>query len=561
MYVFVYGSLCKHQKNHDLLNEAVLYAEQAWTAGSLYTGSSYYPLLIKDDTSITYGELYELNENTLEHLDFLEGHTSKEPLFKRESALVGTEKGDVEAFVYYWPHATEGTHVPFNDWKVHQMTADPFIYYFAYGSCMDHVRFTEHKVDHLFTELKGKGELEHYRLGFSHHLSDGGRADIIEDTGHSVEGVVYEISENALEYLYQREGVNTGGYRPTVVDLILNDDTLVQALSFTVLDKKDDLTPPLHYASEIHRGGSKYLSPHYMTGIEQRFLNDLPVRDFYDYLQKRSRKKMIQTMWSKFTARDFSTQQYVNFTHRSSADEAIIIVHGITAELDHQREFASSCTRNADVFLPILRGYVQNRGDIGYIGQFDDDLFDFIHFIEAKGYEKITLIGHSMGCANILRLIRKNPLLADEYIFVAPFFHPRLPVYHEDATEQPEPRTDVDYTVYDKKVFFLMILHKMNIHRFNQHTVAEIPDEFHHSGRLHLSFRLLVSRFLEHIPSTIFEGIENRISIYVGEKDEIIQHEQLRDWVKEKWGHEVQFIKGTDHNHILHHPDLHEAIS
>lgn len=271
---------------------------------------------------------------------------------------------------------------------------------------------------------------------------------------------------------------------------------------------------------------------------------------------------MIQTVWSKYIARDFTPLQYISFLKKSNYEEAFILVHGITAELHHQKAFAEQCKRHADVFLPILRGYDQSpkRGDIDFIGQYDDDLFDFVHYIENKGYKKITLIGHSMGCANILRLMKKNPETAFEYIFVAPFFHPRLPVYHDEATEQSNDRTDVDYTVYDKKVMLLMTLYKMNINRFNNRQVAEIPDEFHHSGRLSLSFRLLVSRFLEKIPSDLFDGINNRVSIYVGDQDEVIKHEKIQKWTKKKWGIDIEIIKGTDHNHILRNPLFHQLL-
>ncbi|GEN53998.1 alpha/beta hydrolase [Halobacillus faecis] len=269
---------------------------------------------------------------------------------------------------------------------------------------------------------------------------------------------------------------------------------------------------------------------------------------------------MTAVKWSSYIARDFTRLQYAVLKERASAKEAIIIIHGITAEFHHHEGFADECTRDADIYFPVLRGYDQSlkRGDIDYIGQYDDDLFDFLHFIEKKGYEKVTLVGHSMGCANLLRLIQKNKTAASEYLFIAPFFHPTLPVYHEDATEQSSDRTDVDYTVFDKRVMLLMTLYKMNIHRFNNRTVAEIPDEFNKSEKLTLSFRLLASRFLEKIPPELLNDVKDRISIYVGSKDEVLLHEEFKRYAKEQWNVPVCIIQGTDHNHILHHPQLHK---
>ncbi|MYL48547.1 alpha/beta fold hydrolase [Halobacillus litoralis] len=270
---------------------------------------------------------------------------------------------------------------------------------------------------------------------------------------------------------------------------------------------------------------------------------------------------MTEPHWSSHIARDFTRLQYaVLKKSASSAKEAIIIIHGITAEFHHHEAFADECLRESDIYFPVLRGYDQSpkRGDIDYIGQYDDDLFDFIHFIEKKGYEKVTLAGHSMGCANLLRLIQKNKSAASEYLFIAPFFHPTLPVYREEATEKSSDRTDVDYTVFDKKVMLLMTLYKMNFHQFNDRTVAEIPDEFNKSEKLTLSFRLLASRFLEKIPPELLKDIKDKVSIYVGSEDEVLLHDEFQRYVKDHWNVDVTIIQGTDHNHILHHPQLHK---
>ncbi|KHE66830.1 alpha/beta fold hydrolase [Halobacillus sp. BBL2006] len=272
---------------------------------------------------------------------------------------------------------------------------------------------------------------------------------------------------------------------------------------------------------------------------------------------------MVETTWRTYHARDFTRLQYVFHESRKGQGKyAIILIHGITAELSHQEKFAQAIKVEADVFLPILRGYDQlnKRGDLTYIGHYDNDLFDFIHHIKKMGYEKIILAGHSMGCANILRLLSQNRNIADQFVFISPFFHPTLPVYRDDATEQFKPETDVDYTVYQKKIILLMTLYKMNIHRFSHKTVAIIPDEFDDSGILQLSFRLMASRFLEKIPSDLFEGIENQVFTFVGGKDEVVVAEQLESWYREKFDLELNIIEETDHNHILHDSNFHHRL-
>ncbi|ARI77332.1 gamma-glutamylcyclotransferase [Halobacillus mangrovi] len=287
MKVFVYGSLCKSLENHHYLKDAKLLSEHAWLYGELFSGFSYYPLLVKNPHAKTFGELYEINENTLNKLDRLEGFNQSDPdsLFQREKATVFIEDQPLEAYTYYFPHQRKGAPVPHGNWKVARMLKQKKLKYFAFGSCMDQERFRSGKVDHLFKNVLGCGKLDGYDLTFSHHKHDGGRADIIEKQGTRVEGIVYEISHEALHYLYKREGVYSNGYRPVVVEVELNNQ-LVSALSFTVIEKDTDLTPPLHYAREIHRGGSPYLSADYIESLEKRFMEDLPVKGFEKYLSE-----------------------------------------------------------------------------------------------------------------------------------------------------------------------------------------------------------------------------------------------------------------------------------
>lgn len=288
--VFVYGSLCKYQENHHYLKGATCLSEQAYVRGRLYSGPSYYPLLMKDEEFVTFGELYEVNTDCLSELDELEGYSdsTSDPLFLREKVDIHTEQGTVEAFTYFWPHEPEGSPVLYNDWKVHRYIEQQSLYYFAFGSCMDEERLISHGVHRLFSEVIGKGVLEDYRLAFSCPFEDGSRADIREDRGQYVEGVVYHINKEALRYLYKREGVESKTYRPTIVTLKKSDGKSVQALSFTVVEKEKDTAPPLHYAIEIHRGGSKHLCPTYMTHLEDMFCERFQVVDFKDYLEKRS---------------------------------------------------------------------------------------------------------------------------------------------------------------------------------------------------------------------------------------------------------------------------------
>ncbi|MCA0968976.1 alpha/beta hydrolase [Halobacillus litoralis] len=273
---------------------------------------------------------------------------------------------------------------------------------------------------------------------------------------------------------------------------------------------------------------------------------------------------MTKETWKTYRGRDFSKLQYAYYEHKKGKQRtALIMIHGITAELEHHKKLSSALQMDADVFLPVLRGYdrLNKRGDLDYFGQYDDDLLDFIHYIQKQGYDTVILAGHSMGCANILRLIHHQPQAADYYLFLSPFFHPTLPVYRDDATDQFKPETDVDYTVYSKKAMLLMTLHKFNLSQFSHKTVAEIPDEFEGHGKLSLSFRLLASRFLEKLPENPFEGMESRVMTILGDQDEVIRPEAFLQWYEEAFHQKALLIQNTDHNHILHDEEMHQEIA
>ncbi|WP_173916369.1 gamma-glutamylcyclotransferase [Halobacillus sp. Marseille-Q1614] len=295
MFLFVYGTLCKNEPNHHLLEDAQLVSEQAWVHGSLYRGKSYYPLLTHSESELVYGELYNIDESTLNKIDKLEGYSPSDPssLFTREKVKVTSEYFTNQAFTYFAsPPLEKVEKIEHGDWKVEQQLQREKLYYFAFGSCMDQERFIQGKVDHHFRNVAGPAVLNGYQLAFGIHLEDGARADIRENQHEKVEGVLYHIEINALDYLYMREGVNNHHYRPTVVDVKCNGEIL-QVLTFTVLEKKEDIAVPLHYAKEIYRGASKYLSSAYVDRIVQTFTIDNPVKGFSAFISENDEKKRL----------------------------------------------------------------------------------------------------------------------------------------------------------------------------------------------------------------------------------------------------------------------------
>ena len=280
--VFVYGTLRKGEKYADLLKDAACIASQAWVNGCLYETEKGYPALVKSEADICYGEVYTVNADELAMLDVLEGFekNSETNLFIRKKIDVNTDQETFEAYVYFLADNNKDMlkeQILTGDWKLSEWLKQrpERIFYFAYGSCMDTERIGTDGAAELFNQDVLVGRLAGYSLCYSLESTDGGRADIKEGEGY-VEGILYTVTQETIEYLFRREGVNAGRYRPAFVTVEVNGQIFTNVLTFSVINKKKDITPPDHYALEILRGAKGRVSMEYYQLLKLQ-LNKLGV--------------------------------------------------------------------------------------------------------------------------------------------------------------------------------------------------------------------------------------------------------------------------------------------
>ncbi|MGG3573073.1 gamma-glutamylcyclotransferase [Bacillus gobiensis] len=270
--LFVYGTLRKHCSNSHFLSHAALVKNEAWiVGGQMYDTDLGYPVMsLTPSSSKVYGELYRIRKNEFEAIDQLEEG------YERTVNTVYTDAGVEKAWVYTVDDSKclEFTKIESGNWKEYLMAKEKpdDIYYFAYGSCMDEDRFKKAKVDHLFLNVIGGAILQGYTTRFTVRLPDGGRADIVEDDGVT-EGVLYKVPQDAVTYLYKREGVFENLYRPAFVDVNVNGRSYHDCLTFIVVDKKKELAPPDHYRAEIERGAERYLTREFFLKIVEHMSN------------------------------------------------------------------------------------------------------------------------------------------------------------------------------------------------------------------------------------------------------------------------------------------------
>ncbi|WP_442594045.1 gamma-glutamylcyclotransferase [Neobacillus sp. D3-1R] len=276
LLVFVYGTLRKYERNHGLLKTAKIISEQAWTQGELFDTGRGYPMMKPSENEKVYGELYEVSSSQLSSLDALEDYQvgRKNNLYERVTQMIYTDLGTFEAYVYISEEVDHQHRIPYGDWKVYQFTKEKpeKVFYFAYGSCMDVERFEKAGVNRFFEEVVGAATLQNYSMKYLFTTHDGGRADIVEDGGIT-EGILYECPYEAVEYLFTREGYYTGWYRATFVDVYIDGKCYPDVLTFHVYEKKDEVAPPEHYATEILRGSRNRVSENYYGTLIKQLEN------------------------------------------------------------------------------------------------------------------------------------------------------------------------------------------------------------------------------------------------------------------------------------------------
>ncbi len=134
------------------------------------------------------------------------------------------------------------------------------VLYFAYGSNMD-----ENQMEQRCTagfDVLGVARLEGYRIDFTKYSNDweGGVADIIEEPGAYVEGVVFDLPDASLEDIDRYEGVSEGMYRRIDISVTMRGSgERLDMLSYEVIDKSEStIQPSGRYIGQILKAAQKW---------------------------------------------------------------------------------------------------------------------------------------------------------------------------------------------------------------------------------------------------------------------------------------------------------------
>lgn len=108
----------------------------------------------------------------------------------------------------------------------------------------------------------------------------------------------------------------------------------------------------------------------------------------------------------------------------------LVLVHGSGWHGLQFDSLGKALQGNADVIVPDLRGHGTapgRRGDVDYVGQFEDDLADMISAV-AKPGQKVILAGHSSGGGLVVRFAGgEHGDMLDGAVLMAPFLKHNAP--------------------------------------------------------------------------------------------------------------------------------------
>ena len=260
-----------------------------------------------------------------------------------------------------------------------------------------------------------------------------------------------------------------------------------------------------------------------------------------------------------YQARDGTDLSYRYYPAES--DTVLIMLHGSGS---HSRyllplaEFISS-ENLAQVYTPDLRGHGYDpirRGDVDYIGQLEDDLDDFIAFIQSSNQnEMIIIAGHSSGGGLAIHFAGSEyGQQADAYLLLAPYIHHTAPTYNPDAGwSRP----------YTMRLAGLSMLNNFGIHRFDYLTVIDfnMPEETRDGTEtLEYSHRLLTSYHPSNYKKDL-GAITQPLMVVAGAADASFFVDQYEPLISQYTDVEVVLLPEVTHIGVIVGPEVQPVVA
>jgi len=196
--------------------------------------------------------------------------------------------------------------------------------------------------------------------------------------------------------------------------------------------------------------------------------SDLPAGEGLDFTQTLKGEMVTPQPLNSVTMRDgFPAQVRVYDSTKANAP-LVVLVHGSAWHGLQFDGLARQLRASADVLVPDLRGHGPQpgrRGDIDYIGQFEDDLADLITAHRKPG-QKVVLAGHSSGGGLVVRFAGgAHGEMLDGAVLMAPFLKYNAPTTRQNSGGWAYPLT--------RRIIGLSMLNTFKIPFLNHLTIMQ----------------------------------------------------------------------------------------
>ena len=258
---------------------------------------------------------------------------------------------------------------------------------------------------------------------------------------------------------------------------------------------------------------------------------------------------------SRFQARDGTWLAYRLYAAVDGGrDHLAIVYHGSSASSDAMNAVARALAQAGFVAVAVdARGHGASgsRGDIGYIGQLEDDLADLVTRLRADyATARLTLVGHSAGGGFVLRAAAA-PVGAsfDRFVLLAPYLGYRAP------TNRPSEGKGLWAAPDIPRIIAMTILERLGIDWPQSLPVIAFANrpEAAMATTSRYSFRLLANYGPPPDWKGALQAAADKIELIAGLDDELMDAPAYQSVVA-PLGVRVTLLPGVNHMGVVHQP-------
>lgn len=265
----------------------------------------------------------------------------------------------------------------------------------------------------------------------------------------------------------------------------------------------------------------------------------------------------------RFQARDGTWLGFRHYAAKGTAtDRGAIFIHGSSGSsgaVNHALTHAIAA-RGVETWALDIRGHGGSgtRGDIGYVGQLEDDLVDFVAHVRKSAPDlPLTLVGHSAGAGFSLR-VAATPIMQDMFVrtvLLAPYLG------YDAPTNRPSNGGWVSADI--PRFLGLAALRKLGIDCCSQLPVLAFAVPASSAKYLTSTYSdRLMRNFATHGYRIDLPATTRPITIISGAEDEMMISDKYADTVHAvKPSVDVKIIDGVNHMGMVTVPKAVNAIA